>query len=163
MKNQIISSILIAFCVIISSCSESSKTKSDLGGTGDVGGGTMSATYDGVDWKALEVRDNSFTNIQKVFWGYDSTRNIGYSMHFDVERLKTGNVILIDKDNVYEGITVFALDKNKMPTDQQLSRTATIIITNSTDKLVEGNFSLITGKTPVTNGKFSVELTKFFK
>jgi hypothetical protein len=166
MKNSIVFSILITFCVIISACSESSKSessKSTLGGTGDVGGGTMSATYDGVEWKALEVRDNSFTNIQKVFWGYDSTRNIGYSMNFDVERLKTGNVIQIEKDNVYEGITVFTLDKNKMPTNQKLSRTATITITNATDKLVEGTFSFITGKTPITNGKFSVQLTKFFK
>jgi hypothetical protein len=155
MKNSLFLSFLFTTVLIYTAC-----TKTDVAATAD--SGSFSASINGVAWSSTKIFDNS-NKLQKVIAGYDdkSKRNIG--INIELASAVTGKVITIGRSNVYEGIStiLFAAD-GLTPMESESAGNGTITITNATSKKIEGTFSAKTSKNTITDGKFSVTLSKFF-
>jgi hypothetical protein len=154
MKNSFLLSFLLTIVFLSTAC-----TKDDVS-SGDKG--SFSATINGVAWSSTVVYDNS-TKFQKVLAGYDdkSKRNVG--INIDVASAVIGKVITISRSNVYEGLgtNLFAADGFTI-IDAESAGSGTITITNATSSKIEGTFSGKGPKQTITDGKFSITLSKFF-
>jgi hypothetical protein len=154
MKNLVIISVLFAVSAIGIACSKNDASEPS--------GGTMSASVNGVAWSSTEVNDAS-NKLQKIISGQNKKTNIGVVINIEVASAVTGKVITLNRANVYEGITYqeWAAD-GFTPIDIEVAGSGTITITNVTKTLIEGTFSSRGPKRTITDGKFSMTLTKFF-
>ena len=154
MKILVILSILFAVSVLDISCSKSDAVAP--------GGGTMSATINGVAWSSTIVNDSSY-KLLKIISGQNEKSGIGVVINIDVENAVTGKVVALSRSNVYEGLTYQLWELNGLkPIEIEIAGTGTITITNATKTLIEGTFSSKGSKKTITDGKFSMVLTKFF-
>jgi hypothetical protein len=153
MKNSISLSFFLTIILLSNACSYDDVRGGDKG--------SFSATINGRAWKSTEVFDNSY-KLQKVLSSQDEKARTGLAINFNAANAVTGKVITICRSKVYEGLSVTTFDSNGLLSDAETAGSGIITITNATSKKAEGTFSSKDPKSTITDGKFSITLTKFF-
>lgn len=116
--------------------------------------GTFTANMDGVPWQATEL-----TLMPRIISlsGLDPQSKRGITIVIDPSNVVAGKTLVLEKDNVYEGVNTFKVDESGMRSDMVMSSTGEITIISASAQHIKGTFRMKAGKTyEVTDGAFSV-------
>jgi hypothetical protein len=158
MKNILILTSVFAVSFLLMACPNG--TEPEPAADGDAG--SMSATINGVPWTSTVMYDNSI-KISKSISGLNEKSHINLGFTIEAANAVAGKVITISRSNVYEGLTykLFSADNFSL-IESDVAGSGTITITKATGKVLEGTFSTKGPKQTITDGKFSITLSKFY-
>jgi hypothetical protein len=121
--------------------------------------GTFSAIINGAPWRATEL-----TVMSRVIAlsGIDTQSKVAVSLVFDRQNAVTAKTVILDKENVTEGITAYKVNADGTRSVMASSTVGKITMTNVREGHMEGTFEMQSGSDFfITDGKFSIDHGRF--